>query len=496
MGNFSIAVEKVNIDGAFADITVSATSDTAIDSPRISACFVCDQNSRIIPMDIISCDKSKVVAHGTFDIPYLFYNSVKNDTIKVNFLCSDSRCSGVIAEPETEISIPYIKKNGFSHFMASSKREKMKIILSRIFSLLFLPYRKMKVQPNKITFLSNRSDRLTGNIKAVFHEITKLENVDITVMCKKGGIKKNLPNIFKFFKLYATSRVVFVDDYYHMISYVKKKDDVKLIQLWHACGAFKTFGFSRLGKDSSLNQGSPNHRQYDYVIVSSSDVVPYYAEGFGVDMNKVIPLGSPRCDTLTDESYKSRFKKQFYKDHPQLIGKKIILFAPTFRGGGLGNCYYPAEKFETDKILSSLGDDYCIAVKMHPYLKERPVCSEEYKNRLFDFTFNYDINDLLFVTDLLITDYSSVIFEASIVNVPMLFFAFDVNEYSQNRDFYCGFEEFVPGKIVKNTDEIISSINNRDFRSELIEPFRIKYFGSTSGHATDNVVEFTKNLLN
>jgi len=496
MGNFAIAVEKVNIDGAFADITVSVTSDSAADSLRISACFICDQSSRIIPMDIISCDKSKAVAHGTFDIPYLFYNSVKKDTIKVHFLCSNSHCSGVIAEPETEISIPYIKKNGFSHFIASSKREKMKIVLSRILSLLFLPYRNMKVQPNKITFLSNRSDRLTGNIKAVFHEITKLENVDITVMCKKGGIKKNLPNIFKFFKLYATSRVVFVDDYYHMISYVKKKDDVKLIQLWHACGAFKTFGFSRLGKDSSLNQGSPNHRQYDYVIVSSSDVVPYYAEGFGVDMNKVIPLGSPRYDTLTNESYKSRFKKQFYKDNPQLIGKKIILFAPTFRGGGLGNCYYPAEKFETDKILSALGNDYCIAVKMHPYLKERPTCSEEYKSRLFDFTFNYDINDLLFVTDLLITDYSSVIFEASIVNVPMLFFAFDVNEYSKNRDFYCGFEEFVPGKIVKNTDEIISSINNRDFRSELIEPFRIKYFGSTSGHATDNVVEFTKNLLN
>ena len=160
----------------------------------------------------------------------------------------------------------------------------------------------MKVQPNKVTFLSNRSDRLTGNIKSVFFEMTKLNNVDITVLCKKGGLKANLPNLFKFFKLYATSSVVFVDDYYHFLSYLKKKDDVKLIQLWHACGAFKTFGFSRLGRDSYLRQSSPNHRQYDYVIVSSNEVIPYYAEGFGVSMDKVIALGSPRCDVLEDEN--------------------------------------------------------------------------------------------------------------------------------------------------------------------------------------------------
>mgnify|MGYP000404729558 CR=1 FL=1 len=220
------------------------------------------------------------------------------------------------------------------------------MIVTALMSAMFLPYRKMKVQPNKVTFLSNRSDRLTGNIKSVFFEMTKLNNVDITVLCKKGGLKANLPNLFKFFKLYATSSVVFVDDYYHFLSYLKKKDDVKLIQLWHACGAFKTFGFSRLGRDSYLRQSSPNHRQYDYVIVSSNEVIPYYAEGFGVSMDKVIALGSPRCDVLEDENYKKRFKKRFYKENPEFKGKKILLFAPTFRGGGMGNCFYPIEKFE------------------------------------------------------------------------------------------------------------------------------------------------------
>ena len=362
-------------------------------------------------------------------------------------------------------------------------------------SALFLPYRKMKVQPNKVTFLSNRSDRLTGNIKAVFFEMTKIENIDITVLCKKGGLKANLPNLFKFFKLYATSSVVFVDDYYHFLSYLKKKDDVKLIQLWHACGAFKTFGFSRLGRDSYLRQSSPNHRQYDYVVVSSNEVIPYYAEGFGVAMDKVIALGSPRCDVLENEDYKKRFKKRFYKENPELKDKKILLFAPTFRGGGMGNCFYPVEKFEVDKIFDKIDDDWVIAVKMHPYLSERPTCSDKYKDRLIDLTSKYDVNDLLFITDLLVTDYSSVIFEASIVDVPMLFFAFDLNEYSRDRDFYCNFASFVPGKIVLNTDEMIDSINNEDYNQELVKPFRKRYFGTKTGEATKNVVEFTKELL-
>ena len=148
-------------------------------------------------------------------------------------------------------------------------------------------------------------------------------------------------------------------------------------------------------------------------------------------------------------------------------------------------------KRQFDKI----SDDWIIAVKMHPYLSERPTCSAKYKDRLIDLTSKYDVNDLLFVSDLLITDYSSVIFEASIVNVPMLFFAFDLNEYSRDRDFYCNFASFVPGKIVLNTDEMTDSINNEDYNQELVKPFRQRYFGDKTGEATKNVVEFTKELL-
>lgn len=495
MSDYSVKIVNMNMTNNIVEMTVNVAGNKELYYPRISACFYSESDNRILPMDLKSYSGSEAVAVGIFDMPFLFYNDKSCKSVKVNFLFSDGTGENVIIEPEEEIDIPVKRANPFVHFITSSNREKGKLFFKAVMSVLYLPYRRMKVQPNKVTFLTNRSDRLEGNIKAVFHEMTKLDGVDITVLCKKGGIKQNLPNLFKFFKLYSTSRVVFVDDYYHFISYLNKKPDVKLIQLWHACGAFKTFGFSRLGRDSYLRQSSPNHRQYDYVIVSSDDVIPYYAEGFGVAMEKVIPLGSPRCDRFEDERYKAQFKKKFYKNNENLRDKKILLFAPTFRGGGMGNCHYPIDRFEADKLLEGLGDEWVVAVKMHPYLTERPACKAENRDRLIDFTGEYDVNDLLLVADLLVTDYSSVVFEASLANVPMLFFAFDLNEYSRDRDFYCNFSSFVPGKIVLTTDEMLAAIKAGDFRQELVEPFKKRYFGNTGGRATANVISFTKELL-
>ena len=371
MGDYKINIVNLNVTNNYVELTAELEGDRELYYPRISACFYGENDNRILPMDLKSCNKNKAIAIGIFDTPFLFYNNRKSQNVRVNFLFSDGNGESIIVKPEKELIIPIKKKNILSHFFSSSKRERSKMIVTALMSAMFLPYRKMKVQPNKVTFLSNRSDRLTGNIKSVFFEMTKLNNVDITVLCKKGGLKANLPNLFKFFKLYATSSVVFVDDYYHFLSYLKKKDDVKLIQLWHACGAFKTFGFSRLGRDSYLRQSSPNHRQYDYVIVSSNEVIPYYAEGFGVSMDKVIALGSPRCDVLEDENYKKRFKKRFYKENPEFKGKKILLFAPTFRGGGMGNCFYPIEKFELPvdeavKLMEEKNEPYKIElIKEH-----------------------------------------------------------------------------------------------------------------------------------
>ena len=487
MNDYKIEVVNLNITNNYVEMTVELTGGNKLYYPRISACFYSDNDNRILPMDLKSCNDNKAVAIGIFDAPFLFYNNNKSQNVKVDFLFSDGTGNNLIVKPEKEIIIPIKKKSKLAHFFSSSKREKTKMLFSVVMSVLFLPYKRMKVQPNKVTFLSNRADRLTGNIKSVFFEMTKIDGIEINVLCKKGGLETNLPNLFKFLKLYATSSVVFVDDYYHFLSYLKKKDDVRLIQLWHACGAFKTFGFTRLGKKGGPKQTDPNHRMYDYAIVSSKEIAKHYAEGFGLSDENVVATGIPRTDIFMDKEYEKNIQISFYERYPQLKNKKIMLFAPTFRGNGQMSAYYPLDAFDIEKAYEGLGGEYAILIKLHPFCQERFEIPEKYSDFIIDMSEEDELNDLLFVTDLLVTDYSSVIFEASLRDIPMMFYAFDLYDYISSRDFYYDFESFVPGKIVFSENELIACVKNQDFEQEKVNGFKNKFFDDLDGKSSERV---------
>lgn len=346
------------------------------------------------------------------------------------------------------------------------------------------------VKQNQIAFISGRRDELGGNEKYVYDLIKDREDIEFKFLFStqldrftKSSKKK------EFYNLYATSKVVVVDDYYNLLNTVEKRREVRLFQLWHACGAFKTFGFSRLGKPDSPKQSSPNHRMYDYATVSSESIAKYYAEGFGISDSNVLSTGIPRTDIFFDKEYADNFRNGFYEKYPQLKDKKIIMFAPTFRGAGQKSAYYPLSAFDPNSFVKKIGEEYCIMIKLHPFCLERYEIQDKYKDRIIDFTDEDEINDLLFVTDLLITDYSSCVFEASLLNIPMLFYAFDLYQYIADRDFYSDFISFVPGKIVFTQDELESAVKAGAFEQEKVTPFRNKYFGETDGKASERVAE-------
>lgn len=354
-------------------------------------------------------------------------------------------------------------------------------------------YRRLCKKPvveNRISFISGRRDEIGGNEKYVYDLIKNNKDIDFQFLMStdldrftKGGKKR------RFYQLYASSKIVIVDDYYNMLNTVEKRDDVTLFQLWHACGAFKTFGFSRLGKSGSPKQKSPNHRMYDYTIVSSADIVKYYAEGFGISDNKVLPTGIPRTDIFYDKEYALNIKTSFYEKYPTLKGKKLILFAPTFRGTGQKSAFYPLAAFDPNKMYEKIGTDYAILIKLHPFCNERYTIKAEYKDYIIDLSQEDELNDLLFVTDLLITDYSSCVFEASLLDIPMLFYAFDLYHYIADRDFYCDYESFVPGKMVFNQNQIAKAIINKDYEAEKVEPFKHKFFTEIDGKSSKRVAD-------
>ncbi len=234
---------------------------------------------------------------------------------------------------------------------------------------------------------------------------------------------------------------------------------------------------------------------YDYAIVSSQEIAKHYAEGFGISDNNVVATGIPRTDVFMNKEYAEDVRERFFRQYPNLKSKKIILFAPTFRGKGQMSAYYPTEAFHPEKLLDKIGNDYAILIKLHPYCKERFEIAEEYRDRIIDFSDAVELNDLLFVTDLLITDYSSVIFEASLLDIPMLFYTYDLYLYIKERDFYYDFENFVPGKILYSENEIAESIESNSFEQDKVSSFKYKFFDNLDGNSSKRVADLVIKCL-
>lgn len=365
--------------------------------------------------------------------------------------------------------------------------KKMALNLSASFLSLFC-------RRDSILFVSSRRNDITGNI-AYVNDILQQKNAKVLFWLEPGKTKFiKYSKVFSLAYKLAKSKVVVVDDYTPVLNDIWVLKHRKLIQLWHACGAFKTFGFSRIGKDGGPDQTSRNHRSYDYAMVSSSEIRRFYAEGFGIDERNVMPFGVPRTDDFFKEEYKTEIRKKIYRQYPVLEGKKVILFAPTFRGNGAGSAYYPFEKFDVGSLLETLGEEYVVIIKHHPFVGEIHPVNEKVKKQVLDLSKESEINDLLFVTDLLITDYSSVIFEASLLNIPMLFYAFDLEEYVVTRDFYYPFKNFVPGKIVRNLLQIEEAVLHSDYESEKVEIFKHRFFDDLDGKSSERVAEFILQL--
>ena len=315
---------------------------------------------------------------------------------------------------------------------------------------------KNKVNPNQILFLSEREPEKNGNLMLVKKWFEENEpEVEITTFINTKTVdqlrKKELRDCA--FKC-ATSAVIILEDFYPQLHSIQKRSETKIVQLWHACGAFKTFGLTRMGKQGGAPQTSMNHRNYDLVPVSSDTVRDIYAEAFGISGSKVQALGVPRTDLLFDWDYEEKKREELYGKYPILKENRVILFAPTFRGDGNKDAYYPLEAFDVNHFMERQPEDTVLILKNHPFVKQKFTVDAQWQDRVLDLSGEEHINDLMLISNLLITDYSSSVFEAAILELPMLFYAFDEKEYMDSRDFYFDYSQFTPGHVVTDFEAL------------------------------------------
>lgn len=372
-----------------------------------------------------------------------------------------------------------------------------KILFFVLWPLCFDLFKNRPVDEKLILFAFNKNytempDNMTG-----IYNCLKEKGFDCRVMMSpQNGLKRFFFN-FTFQKYYARCKCVFLTDNFDPVYAHAPRKGSRVVQLWHACGAFKKWGYSTLdlawGGDKKTMLRFPMHNTYTDVFVSAKEVVPFYAEAFGCDEKLIKPLGTPRTDIFFDEGFVSSARDRLLKLFPQIGNRKIILYAPTFRGNNPDDSYNE-NRLDFEKLRNALGKEYALVLKLHPFTAKKFDLSPKEKERFSDFVFNASnlvgTDSALCAADILIADYSSLIFEYSLLERPMLFFAYDLEEYDRDRSFYYDYKSFIPGKLVLDTDEIISNVCGNDFEKEKIRPFKEKFMSACDGKSTKRISDY------
>lgn len=345
----------------------------------------------------------------------------------------------------------------------------------------------------RILFMTETKNYLWGNLKYIDDRL-KARGLDkefiLTYSCRKAvGEHTSILSWVKTVFNVARQDFVFVDDYAPLFGFFKLSKKTKLIQVWHAGEGFKSVGYSRFGKDGSPFPSESCHKAYTYALTGSKNLIKVYEEVFGIERDAFLPVGMPRLDDFQEEEKIAQFRKAFYEKYPKLKNKKVILFAPTYRGTGQRDAYYDYDQLDLEKIYDFCQNEYVFLVKMHPFVKEHISIPIKLKDRIFDFGDYPDINELYYITDLLITDYSSNYYEYALMKKPVLFFTYDRHMYELTRGVHRSVKECAPGKVCDTFEEMMEALKTGDFEEEKIEQFVKENFGEYDGHACDRVID-------
>ncbi len=374
------------------------------------------------------------------------------------------------------------------------------IIFKVIFPSVYKKAMKQPVDEKKVVFVEVRSLEITNSFKVIYDKLDNEYDFDIhTHFLGETKVKKSqyLKNCINMLKDIATAKYVFLNDASNCIGSIKKlRPETQIIQLWHGCGAFKKFGLSTadliFGEDRKEKKKYPFYKNNTTVTVSSPEVVWAYEEAmdFEDDHSVVQPLGISRTDVFFDKDYIKSAYDKLYEAVPLAKGKKVILYAPTFRGRVVSA--RTPNQLNLGMFEDHFANDYVLLIKHHPFVKRPPAIAEEFSEFAFDVTQTLGIEDLLCVSDICITDYSSLVFEYSLFEKPIIFYAYDLDNYCDWRGFYYDYYEISPGPVCKTNKEMIHYIENLDtqFDKEKIKDFRYKFMRSCDGKSTDRILKY------
>lgn len=267
----------------------------------------------------------------------------------------------------------------------------------------------------------------------------------------------------------------------------KKKNTVN-IMYQHGMAGIKKIGNDIVFGNKSFGNGFDE--KFDYIFIEGKKESDLLKKAWDTDGNEFKLTGLPRNDELINFNNEKSKRLKIKIGIPEK--KKVILYAPTyreyFRDSTMSTYFVPPINF--DKWYCNLGDDYVLLLTAHYEVQKLLNVPKNHPFVINAFKYPY-INDLLIVSDILISDYSSIIFDYSILNRPIISFAYDYEIYKNNRGLYCGYDNLFYKGIDASEDSVIEHIKNIKYEDEcrFVKKFIHEKYVLADGKATEKSVQ-------
>lgn len=376
------------------------------------------------------------------------------------------------------------------------------------FGSYFIP-----VKNNMVIFESSNGRNYTGSPRYIYEEMLNM-GLDDEFECvwilqdlntKIPGNAKKVKRLGFKYLFYTLRSEFWIFDSRHQY-YLKKHAKTKYIQTWHGTPLKKLgldMDYLNMSGDTDIEKYQMEFKKntaiWDYLISQNRYSSEIFRRAFAFN-GEMLEIGYPRNDILinknsVDDINKIKDKFNIPKD------KKIILYAPTWRD----NEYYKsgeykfATEMDFDKMYEELKDDYTLIVKFH-YLVKENINWDKYDDFVIECDADWDIQELYLISDMMITDYSSVMFDYALLKRPMIFFAYDLENYKNNlRDFYFDMVADVPGPIIENSESLVDYLKTIDINEynneygEKYQRFNEKFNQFDEGIASKKVIDLMLN---
>lgn len=388
--------------------------------------------------------------------------------------------------------------------MLKKVKKKIKKLLKKVaIGLYNIMYKLFPIKNNVIVFNCSMGRNYTGNCRYIYEYMVE-QGLDKKYKCvwffrdTNVDIPGNATIVtyarLKYLYYMAVAKTWVFDC--RQPGFLKKKDKVNYIQTWHGTPLKKlaldmddVFMAKSKGIETYKDNFKKNSETWDYLISQN----PFSTETFRrcFDFKKtMLEIGYPRNDMLinqNDEESIISLKKKFGLP----LDKKIILYAPTWRDDEYDKSgkYKFSPKLDFSLLKENLEDEYVMIVKYH-YLVQDCVDWSSYGN--FIYHFDDDITQMYLVSDILITDYSSVMFDYSILKRPIFFYCYDLENYKNHlRGFYFDLQKEAPGPISQTTKQLLCDIKEykKEEYEERYQSFYGRYNPWDKGEASKKVVE-------